>query len=214
LEQQTVVGTLHVDDASALRAERRYCLPGGHAEVLVDQTARSYLAPLAQLMVGTVRPLDAVVEAFRSGRGVPFEDYGSDMREGEGGLNRVAYLEQLGKEWLPSIPDVQARLLADPPARVADIGCGLGWASIGLARAYPKLHVDGFDIDAPSIDGARATRAQWTWPTGSPSLSAMPPRRRPARHTTWCSPSSASTIWLTRSECCGQCDVWPANTVR
>jgi 2-polyprenyl-3-methyl-5-hydroxy-6-metoxy-1,4-benzoquinol methylase len=151
LEQQTVIGTLRVDDASAGPTERRYSLPAGHGEVLVDRDSPSYLAPLAQLMVGTVRPLDAVLEAFRTGAGVPFGDYGPDMREGQGGLNRVAFLQQLGQEWLPAIADVHARLQADPPARVAEVGCGLGWASIGLARAYPKVRVDGYDLDAPSV---------------------------------------------------------------
>jgi 2-polyprenyl-3-methyl-5-hydroxy-6-metoxy-1,4-benzoquinol methylase len=156
LEQQTVVGTLRVDDASAAPAERRYSLPAGHAEVLVERDSPCYLAPLAQLMVGTVHPLAAVLDAFRGGGGVPFGDYGADMREGQGGLNRVAFLQQLGQEWLPAIPDVHARLQADPPARVAEIGCGLGWASIGLARAYPTVRVDGYDLDAPSVARAQA----------------------------------------------------------
>ena len=41
-------------------------------------------------------------------------------------MNRVAFHAQLGQEWLPAVPDVHARLRADPPARVADIGCGFG----------------------------------------------------------------------------------------
>jgi SAM-dependent methyltransferase len=44
---------------------------------------------------------------------------------------------------------------ADPPARVADIGCGYGWSSLGIAKGYPNVRVDGFDLDAPSIDRAR-----------------------------------------------------------
>jgi SAM-dependent methyltransferase len=107
-------------------------------------------------MIGTVLPLPAILEAFRTGGGVPFGEYGADMREGQGGLNRVAFLQQLGQDWLPSIPDVHARLRADPPARVAEVGPGAGWASIGLARAYPKVRVDGFDVDPPSIALANA----------------------------------------------------------
>jgi ubiquinone/menaquinone biosynthesis C-methylase UbiE len=64
-------------------------------------------------------------------------------------------LQQLGTEWLPAIPDVHARLQAEPPALVADIGCGLGWSSIGIAQAYPNVQVDGFDLDGPSIEMAR-----------------------------------------------------------
>jgi hypothetical protein len=33
------------------------------------------------------------------------------------------------------------------PARVADFGCGAGWASIELARAFPHIRVDGIDSD-------------------------------------------------------------------
>ena len=62
------------------------------------------------------------------------------------------FLAQLGNEWLPAIPDVHARLQASPPARVADIGCGAGWSCIGLARSYPNVRVDGFDLDAASVD--------------------------------------------------------------
>jgi SAM-dependent methyltransferase len=155
LEQQTVIGTLRVDDPAADPAERCYRLPKGHAEVLVERDNPNYLAPLAQLMVGTVAPIAAVMDAFRTGAGVRFQDYGADMREGQGRLNRVAFLQQLGQDWLPSIPDVHARLLADPPARVADVGCGVGWTSIGMAHAYPKIRIDGFDLDAPSIVLAR-----------------------------------------------------------
>jgi 2-polyprenyl-3-methyl-5-hydroxy-6-metoxy-1,4-benzoquinol methylase len=156
LEQQTVIGTLVVDDASAAAAERRYCLPAGHAEVLVHRDSLNYLAPLVQLMVGTIQPLPATLKAFRSGDGVPFADYGADMREGQSGLNRAAFLQLLGRKWLPAMPDMHARLQAYPPARVADIGCGAGWASIGIALAYPEVQVDGYDLDAPSVGLAQA----------------------------------------------------------
>lgn len=53
------------------------------------------------------------------------------------------------------MPDLHSRLQSDPPARIADIGCGYGWSSIGFARSYPKVLVDGFDLDAPSIEAAR-----------------------------------------------------------
>jgi 2-polyprenyl-3-methyl-5-hydroxy-6-metoxy-1,4-benzoquinol methylase len=40
---------------------------------------------------------------------------------------------------------------------VADIGCGQGWSSISLARGYPSIVVDGFDVDEASIAAASAT---------------------------------------------------------
>ena len=42
---------------------------------------------------------------------------------------------------------------------MADVACGAGWSAIGIARAYPKVRVDGLDLDGPSIDLARANVA-------------------------------------------------------
>ena len=39
---------------------------------------------------------------------------------------------------------------------LGDVGCGAGWSSIALARAYPSATVLGVDIDQPSIDMALA----------------------------------------------------------
>jgi SAM-dependent methyltransferase len=61
--------------------------------------------------------------------------------------------------WLPQLPDIHTRLQQANSARVADIGCGAGWASIAIAQAYPNLIVDGFDNDGPSIAMALANAA-------------------------------------------------------
>ena len=129
--------------------------------MLVERDSLNHLAPLAQITVGAVYPFAALLDAFRTGGGVPYRDYGVDMREGQAGMNRAAFLSQLGAEWLPAIPDVHARLRADPPARVADVGCGAGWSSIGIARAYPMARVDGFDLDDASVELAAGTPARW-----------------------------------------------------
>jgi SAM-dependent methyltransferase len=159
LEQQAVAGILAVEDEKADALQRRFRLPAAYADVLVDDDSLNYLAPLTRLVAGAVRPLAAVLRAYRTGGGVPYENYGDDLREGQAGMNRPMFLKQLGSEWLPAIPDIHARLVAAPPARVADFACGAGWSSIGIARSYPKVVVDGFDLDAASIELAR-TNAQ------------------------------------------------------
>ena len=159
LEQQTVAGILEVDDAAADVSTRRFRLPPGHVEVLTDRDSLNYLAPLAQLLVGATRPLDAVLHAYRTGGGVAYGAYGVDVREGQAAMNRTMFLQQLGHEWLPALPELHARLQATPPARVADIGCGAGWSSIGMAQAYGMVQVDGYDLDPPSVDLARANAA-------------------------------------------------------
>jgi 2-polyprenyl-3-methyl-5-hydroxy-6-metoxy-1,4-benzoquinol methylase len=155
LEQQAVSGILEVHDGHVEPESRRYRLPKGHAEVLLDRDSLYYMTPLAQQLASIARPLPTILEAFRSGGGVPYAEYGADMREGIAYANRAMFVNLMGSEWLPAVPDVHERLRADPPARVADIGCGTGWSSISIARAYPKAQVDGFDLDEESIAEAR-----------------------------------------------------------
>jgi 2-polyprenyl-3-methyl-5-hydroxy-6-metoxy-1,4-benzoquinol methylase len=45
-------------------------------------------------------------------------------------------------------------------ARVADVGCGQGWSTIAVARAYPAAEVVGIDADEPSIADARRHAAE------------------------------------------------------
>ena len=159
LEQQAVAGILEVDAAADPEA-RRYTLPAEHAEALLDADSLSWFAPVVQLVVGLTGPLPSLLEAFRTGEGIAWSAFGRDVREGQAGQNRPAFLKLLGTEWLPAIRDIHARLSGDPPARVADVACGAAWSSIGIARAYPKVRVDAFDLDEASVALARANVAE------------------------------------------------------
>lgn len=161
LEQQAVIGTLGVENPDDGPTERRFFLKPGHIEVLTELDSPNYLGALPAIVAGTVRPIDQVLEAFRTGDGVEFPDYGRPMRCGQAGMNRNLFLQDLGHSWLPSIPDVHARLTSGNPARIADIGCGLGWSSIGMALAYPNAVVDGFDLDEASVREARELVRQY-----------------------------------------------------
>jgi SAM-dependent methyltransferase len=155
LEQQAAAGILDVDDAGAAADERRYSLPAGHDEALLEAESLNFAAPLAQLQVATTLPLHRLLEAFRRGEGIDFSEYGEDLHEAQGAFTRPIYGSLLGKEWLPAIPEVDARLRADPPALVLDLACGHGHSSVAIARAYPKVRVEGIDLDGASIERAR-----------------------------------------------------------
>jgi 2-polyprenyl-3-methyl-5-hydroxy-6-metoxy-1,4-benzoquinol methylase len=152
LEQQAVTGVLEVVGDADSAIARRFSLPEGHAEVLLDRDSLNYVAPLARIFVSLAGPMPKLLEAFRSGGGVSWAEFGADAREGQADGYRPVYLSLLGQAWLPAIAEVHARLVAEPAARVADFGCGAGWGSLALARAYPRTLVDGFDLDAASIE--------------------------------------------------------------
>jgi len=156
LEHQAVAGILEVDDEDS--ASRRFRIPPGHDEVLLDRDSVSYMAAFARMMVGMARPVPQVLAAFRSGEGVPYADYPEDFVEGQGDMNRAQFVNLLATEWLPALPDVEERLHSGA-ARVADVACGTGWSSIAIAKAYPGVQVDGIDLDPESIMLARSAAA-------------------------------------------------------
>ena len=153
LEQQAVTGILEVDDAELPPEDRRYTLPPGPAEVLTSKDSLNYLAPFARLVTAGGIQLPALVDAYRTGGGVSWQDYGVDMRTGQAEMNRPWFLAALGSDWFPAVPDLHERLVEG--GIVADIGCGEGWSSISIAQAYPNVKVEAFDIDQASVDAAR-----------------------------------------------------------
>jgi 2-polyprenyl-3-methyl-5-hydroxy-6-metoxy-1,4-benzoquinol methylase len=154
LEQQAVAGFLNVEQPAAAPDERRYRLPAAHINVLVTEDHPAHLAPLAQMVAGIGGALEHVRAAYRNGAGVPYPVFGEAFRKGQAGINRPAFTSDLIERWLPSVPDIHERLLSSP-SRVADVGCGAGWSTIAVARAFPLAEVVGFDADEASVTDAR-----------------------------------------------------------
>ncbi len=153
LEQQAVAGLLAVESDGS-PDDRRFVIPASTTEVMTDDKSLAYLAPLGR-MFGAVGPvLPQLLEVYRHGGGVSWDDLGDDARESQADANRPWYDQQLGPA-LAGIPAVHDALAA-PGCRVLDVGCGGGWSSIALARAYPSATVLGVDIDQPSVDLAVA----------------------------------------------------------
>ncbi len=155
LEQQTAAGIVEVDDPTAQADVRRYSLPDEHREPLLDEGSLAYVAFMPRYVASVGAAMPDLVDAYRTGAGVPWDRYGADMREAQASANRPLSLSVVGQEWLPAIADVHRRLSVGPPARIADLGCGEGWLAIGLATAYPMVRVVGIDTDQASIEAAR-----------------------------------------------------------
>jgi len=158
LEQQAVSGIVDVETNRGDGPDRGYLLPHGHAEALTDRLSLAYIAPFARMISAAGMKLSAIVDAHRSGEGVSWDDFGDDMRESQGDMNRPFFVNLLAQEWFAGVPELDSRLTAG--ARVADIGCGHGWSAIGLADVYRNITVDGFDLDEPSVATARKHAAE------------------------------------------------------
>src|SRR4029453_6455447 len=157
LEEQAAAGIGTVDDASAEPDQRRYGFPAGPAEPLLDPESPYWIAAFCKSFVAIAGVMPELVSAFRSGGPVPWDAYGRDMIDAQGDFNRWWLVGSFGTQDLPSLPDLHERL--SNGAKVADVACGVGWAAISLARAYPNVTVDGFDLDEPSIELARRNAA-------------------------------------------------------
>jgi SAM-dependent methyltransferase len=152
-EQQAASGLLRVEGEDGPEEARRYALPDAVATVLADGGSSTYLTPLVRQVAAALGMLPRIAEAARTGEGLGWAEYGPDMLEGQAESNRNAFLADL-PTWIAAMPDVETRLHAGP-SRIADIGCGAAWSSIGLARAYPGAVVDAYDINPASVDMAR-----------------------------------------------------------
>jgi 2-polyprenyl-3-methyl-5-hydroxy-6-metoxy-1,4-benzoquinol methylase len=98
-----------------------------------------------------------LVDAYRNGSGVPYAAYG--IHDAQGNFNRPSFIQLLTTEWLPAVPGLSERL-TPKDARVAEIGCGEGWAAISIAKAWHSIRIDGFDNDEASIAAARRHAAE------------------------------------------------------
>jgi ubiquinone/menaquinone biosynthesis C-methylase UbiE len=157
LEHQAVGGFVEVDHVTADPDARRYTLPAGHAAVLADPDTELPLAAMSRFVVGTAATMPAIMEAFRSGGGVDWADYGADVVEAQEAFNKPVFLNHV-HEWIADLPDIDARL-RDGDGRIADVACGTGWSTIAMASAFPGVQVDGLDLDLGSIERAKANAA-------------------------------------------------------
>lgn len=152
-EMQAGLGTLTVASGSTA-TDRVYVLPPGPAEVLLDEQSLNHLGPLTRLVAAAGRQIDPLLDAYRDGGGVSWADLGDDARESQAALNRPWFTRRLGPA-LAEVTDLHAEL-GRAGARIADLGCGAGWSTLALARAYPEATVIGLDVDEPSISAARS----------------------------------------------------------
>jgi predicted O-methyltransferase YrrM len=152
LEHHAASDLLVVDDPRAEPLARRYWLPPEHIPVLANRDDVRYEAYTGVDIVRAGRGLPHLVEAFRVGNAPPPLPWEPD---GRAEPNRARFINLLATEWLPAIVDLDARLRAQPPARVVDVACGTGWSSIAMAQAYPNIEVHGVDLDSDAISAAR-----------------------------------------------------------
>ncbi|CAD7704526.1 unnamed protein product [Ostreobium quekettii] len=111
-----------------------------------------FLGGVAQQVVSISPALPKIMEAFRTGMGLKYDDYGPGLAVGvRRELNvwvRHSMLATFCK-----IPGLKDSL--EVGVMVADIGCGCGEGLLTLAQAFPKSTFHGYDTSAHALAEAK-----------------------------------------------------------
>ena len=150
LRGQAAAGLLATDESAA-----RFELPPEGAEVLAREDDSLVFAAGA-FSGGAATPdvVEALAEAFRSGRGLTYDQLGPTAAHQTERMLAPWVRLALVPVIIPALEGVAAKLAAG--ARVADVGCGAGLAVRELAAAFPTSAFHGTDLSRLAIE-----RAEW-----------------------------------------------------
>jgi SAM-dependent methyltransferase len=135
-------------------ASRTFALSGEQAMVFAIEESPAYMLGGFDLMAAMLENQPKVEAAFRSGGGVAWGEQAGCMFCAVARFFRPGYHNNLVASWLPALDGVVGKLHRG--AVVADVGCGHGWSTVMMAKAFPKSQFVGYDFHPGSIDAARA----------------------------------------------------------
>lgn len=134
-------------------SKQTFSMSPEQAMIFVVKDSPVYLAGAFDLVAAMIEGESKVEEAFRKGSGVRWGDSAGCLFCATGAFFRPGYVNNIVQNWIPSLEGVQGKLAAN--AKVADIGCGVGFSTILMAQAFPNSQFVGFDFHEPSILEAR-----------------------------------------------------------
>jgi 2-polyprenyl-3-methyl-5-hydroxy-6-metoxy-1,4-benzoquinol methylase len=134
-------------------ASEQFSLSPEQAMVFHHRDSPVYLAGAFELVAAMIEAEPKVEECFRHGKGVRWGDHAGCLFCATGAFFRPGYVNNIVQAWLPALDGVEAKLRTG--ARVADVGCGVGFSTLLMAEAYPESSFVGYDFHEPSIDEAR-----------------------------------------------------------
>ena len=131
----------------------RFSLSPHQAMVFVIQDSPVYMPAAFEVAAAMIEAEPKVEAAFRNGGGVRWGDSAGCLFCATGAFFRPGYVNNVVQNWLPALDGMVDRLAAG--ANVADVGCGIGFSTLLMARAFPQSRFVGFDFHEPSIEQAR-----------------------------------------------------------
>ena len=134
-------------------ATQSFTLPVEHALVLAQEDSPAFMASGFEVLASVWETADELANGYVDGDGLGWHAHDSRLFIGFERFFRPAFRNLLVPQWLPSVPGLVERLRAG--ARVLDVGCGLGTATIAMAEAFPASTFTGVDYHRESVRRAR-----------------------------------------------------------
>jgi 2-polyprenyl-3-methyl-5-hydroxy-6-metoxy-1,4-benzoquinol methylase len=131
----------------------RFTLPPEQAMVFAEADSPVYMQGGFDLATVMMENQALVEPAFRTGKGVGWGDQAQCLFCATGRFFRPSYHNSLVTSWLPAIDGIVAKL--ERGATVADVGCGHGFSTVMMAKAFPKSSFIGYDFHPGSVEQAR-----------------------------------------------------------
>ena len=153
LSHQAASGYLEYDSATG-----KFTLPPEQAMVFAEPDSPVYLQPAFDMAAVMLENQPLVEPAFRTGKGVGWGNQSQCLFCTTGRFFRPGYQTNLVASWLPALDGVVAKL--ERGATVADVGCGHGFSTIFMAKAFPKSTFVGYDFHPASVEQARVHAEQ------------------------------------------------------
>jgi 2-polyprenyl-3-methyl-5-hydroxy-6-metoxy-1,4-benzoquinol methylase len=130
-----------------------YFLPPEHAALLTRASGPNNMAVLAHSLPLLARVQRDIVECFRKGGGVFYDQYPEYMAMWAG-LNEKVYERTLISQVIPLVPGFPDRLAEG--IDVLEIGCGEGHSLNLLANEYPASRFRGYEFRENAVQEANA----------------------------------------------------------
>jgi SAM-dependent methyltransferase len=134
-------------------ASGKFTLPAEQAMVFAVEDSPVHMLGAFDLMASFLEGQPKVQQAFKTGGGVEWGDFGSCMFCAVARFFRPGYHNNLVPNWLPALEGVVDKL--NQGATVADVGCGHGWSTVLMAKAFPNSKFIGYDFHPGSITQAK-----------------------------------------------------------
>ncbi|MHC4393926.1 MAG: class I SAM-dependent methyltransferase, partial [Planctomycetota bacterium] len=130
-----------------------HVLPPEHATAVTSAAGPDNLALFAGVMTIQAKLQDRLVDCFRNGGGVGYDENSEVLDHFSIYTNQI-FDRSLVSQVIPLMPDVEAAL--KDGAAVLDIGCGAGHSTNVMAKAFPASRFTGFEFREDAVEQARA----------------------------------------------------------